>query len=72
MHEPPYPPQESYIVTLTLILPASQARALERWLRGLTMEDYLESTGDRQHTFDVMCATRYMLDELIAAGIRPR
>jgi hypothetical protein len=72
LHRPPYPPQETHIVTLTLILPASQARALEQWLRGLTMEDYLTSTGDRQHTFDVMCAARYILDELIASGIVQR
>jgi len=64
--------QDGYIVTLTLIMPASQAHALARWLQGLTIEDYLTTTGTRQHTFDVMCATRFMLDELIAAGIAPR
>lgn len=43
--------QEKHIVTLHLILPANQAWAYARWLRSLTLDDYLARALDAEQAF---------------------
>jgi len=64
--------QEKHIVTLHIILPANQAWAYARWLRSLTLDDYLAKAIDAEQAFTMRAASQALLDELGMAGVRPR
>jgi len=68
----PLPPQEPLILTLHVILPANQAWAYARWLRSLTLQDYLARAIDAEQALVMRAAGQAILDELAMAGVRPR
>ena len=68
----PLPPQEPLIVTLHVILLASQAWAYARWLRSLTLDEYLPHAIDAEQAFTMQAAGQAILEELAMAGVRPR
>jgi hypothetical protein len=66
------PPQEPMIITLHVILHAGQAWAYARWLRSLTLDDYLAKAIDAEQALAMRAAGQAILDELGMAGVRPR
>lgn len=67
----PLPPQEPSILTLHAVLPADQAWAYARWLRSLTLDDYLARAIDAEQARAMRSAGQAILDELGMAGVRP-